>query len=115
MADARARLAILKALKNSDPEKAIHILEILLDGDIVGINGYMAASIQKKELAETLSKVAEYRAESNYRSTAPLVTSILRRASEEAGSSYCRGKSGHTSSGGPSTLISAYSFIQRRQ
>ena len=84
MADAKIRLAILTSLKSSDQDKAVLLLENLLDGDVIGINAVMDTSTRKAELVETLAKVAKHRAETSYRSTEPEVASVVQHALESA-------------------------------
>jgi len=84
MADAKTRLAVLSALRNSNQDGAVRLLEALLDGDVIGIDGVIDNSSRKSELLATLSRIAKYRASTNYRSVngelASLVEQALRRA-----------------------------------
>ena len=82
MADAKVRLSALSSLRNAHEDKAILLLENLLDGDVIGISAIMETSTRRAELIETLSQVAKYRARSNYRSTNGEVASVVQQALE---------------------------------
>lgn len=84
MADARTRLAVLSSLKSANQDKAVDLLEIMLDGDVIGINAVIETSGRKAELRAVLSKIAQYRAESGYRSSEPQVASAVQQALEGA-------------------------------
>jgi hypothetical protein len=85
MVDAKTRLSALTSLRNSHQDNAILLLENLLDGDIIGINSFLETSSRRTELIEILSRVAKYRAQTNYRSTRAEVASAVQEALEHAG------------------------------
>ena len=80
MADAKMRLAVLEAIKNSKQENAVLLLESLLDGDVLAIDAIYEASSCKAELRDVLSRVSRYRAQGDYRSSEKQVASAVERS-----------------------------------
>jgi hypothetical protein len=82
--DSKMRLAALSSLRNGHEDKAILLLENLLDGDVIGLGAILETSSRKPELMWTLSQVAKYRAGTSYRSTNEEVASTVQRTLERA-------------------------------
>jgi hypothetical protein len=84
IADAKMRLAVLEAIKNSKQENAVLLLESLLDGDVLAIDAIFEASSCKAELCDILSRVSRYRAQGNYRSSEEQMASAVERSLKHA-------------------------------
>jgi len=84
LADAKVRLTVLSSLRNSNQDRAVLLLENLLDGDVIGLDSVKDTSTRKVELLATLSQVSEYRAKTNYRSSNGEVASLVERALKRA-------------------------------
>ncbi len=66
--DAKEHLILLESLRGSGQKQAILMLESLLDGDIIGLGGFVESSPRKAELMKMLAVIAEYRKATQYQS-----------------------------------------------
>jgi len=80
VSDARTRVAALKAIRSSNDERAISLLEQLLDGDIIGMSTSLDSSAEPRKLRDTLAQVARDRQNTTYASSEPTVAHAVSSA-----------------------------------
>jgi len=81
------KVSVLKNLRQNKSDSATQLLEILLDGDIIGLTPFLSAdNPHNAEAVKAAQQAAEYRATSNYipenQTVRASVENILRIGSE---------------------------------
>lgn len=78
--DTKTHLLLLESLQGTQNKQAVLMLETLLDGDIIGLAGFVDSSPRKAELVKMLGVIAKYRETTLYRSQDSEVAEAVRSA-----------------------------------
>lgn len=78
--DTKIHLMLLESLQGSNRQQTILMLENLLDGDVIGLAGFVETSPRKAELAKMLAVIAAYRNTTHYQSENREVAAAVKQA-----------------------------------
>ena len=83
IADTKTHLMLLESLQGTPNKQAVLMLETLLDGDIIGLDGFVDSSPRKAELVKMLGVLAKYRETTHYRNGNREVAEAVRNAMQK--------------------------------